>query len=131
MNNPQRFDRLLVLTQNIPISNQIVAQSNESELAELDDFLNEYIDIDGDKLKKNYPKPVFVAEKGQYSIFTVETKEIHGKNAYLLKLVSGVSPMNWSPVFFDVVEEKVNFGGKSIFMQLYKDPEDSIYYPVR
>lgn len=129
MRNTQRFDSLLVITNNIPRTNEIVAQSHDYELEELDEFLTEY--VDGDKLKKTYPKPVFVSTKENFSLFTVETKEIYGKEAYLLKLVSGYSPMNWNPSFFAAVEEIVDLSGKSIYMKSYKDPEDGMNYPVR
>ena len=50
MRNTQRVDSLLVITSDIARINQIVAQSHDWELKELDDFLEEY--VEGDKLKK-------------------------------------------------------------------------------
>ena len=105
MRNTQRVDSLLVITSDIARINQIVAQSHDWELKELDDFLEEY--VEGDKLKKTNPKPVFVSTKENFSLFTVETKKIHGKSAYLLTLVSGFSPMNWDTVFFAAAERQV------------------------
>ena len=129
MRNTQRVDSLLVITSDIARLNQIVAQSHDWELKELDDFLEEY--VEGDKLKKTNPKPVFVSTKENFSLFTVETKKIHGKSAYLLTLVSGFSPMNWDPEFFAAAERQVDLSGKPVYMRLYKDPEDGIDYPVR
>ena len=54
MRNTQRVDSLLVITSDIARINQIVAQSHDWELKELDDFLEEY--VEGDKLKKTNPK---------------------------------------------------------------------------
>ena len=61
MRNTQRVDSLLVITSDIARINQIVAQSHDWELKELDDFLEEY--VEGDKLKKTNPKPVFQLKK--------------------------------------------------------------------
>lgn len=77
MRNTQRVDSLLVITSDIARINQIVAQSHDWELKELDDFLEEY--VEGDKLKKTNPKPVFVSTKENFSLFTVETKKFMGK----------------------------------------------------
>lgn len=131
MNNPQRVDRLQIITNDKQLANQIVAESSDRDLEYLDRFLDEFIDSESLTLRHDKPKVIYVKTKYSYSLCIVEEKNIYNKDSILLTLVTGLSPMNWAEDFFEEAEESYDFKKKSIYMRLYEEGENGQFFPVR
>ncbi|RSI35905.1 hypothetical protein [Streptococcus sanguinis] len=106
MNNSQRNERLIEVTNNESLSRKIVAESNERELDVLDMALQE---------PEN--KLLFIGSTDYYSICRINKESQASSKVIVLDYISGMSPMNWGEKLYKEAVQKYGLDAYSLYMR--------------
>lgn len=131
MNNPKRVDNLLALSNDRNLIFEIVATSDEKDLAALDNFLDEFVDTNTLSIKKHSPKPLLLQQGTFFSLITIGIEDYKKQEIVVITYFLGQSPMNWREEFFEEAEKYFTIDNRSIYMRLNDSFQDNRIVPVK